>query len=144
MAQIVRSLSVDSIIVTRAADLANEALAHAIENREWRDYTGYLQDSLVWAIYIDGQLKRYSYLKPKQYDFALGKRKRTRKYREPRSYVMSVLMKKKGVSTSGLCIRFIAAMPYASGSNFKGRVIPHQPVIQHAMKYFKENLHRIT
>ena len=62
----------EGIVMKAFNKLGQEALAYAVTHRDWKDYTGNLQDSLGYGIFKNGSLIFWESLDKKQYDWALG------------------------------------------------------------------------
>lgn len=62
----------ETLILDVYKRIGQASLSYAVRNRDWKDYTGNLQESMGFGIFKNGSLVFWETLDSKQYNWALG------------------------------------------------------------------------
>lgn len=124
-------------ITTDAFKLLGQAgLSYAIQNREWKDYTGNLQDSMGYGIFKNGFLIFWETLDNKQYNWGYGERIENH---DPAPYgaqaALKVINSNYDIFSKGMRLLVVAGMSYA----LNVQNINLHEVITQAMSFTESN-----
>lgn len=116
IANAIRQVEQEAERITMAAfkKLGQAGLSYAVQYRDWKDYTGNLQDSMGYGIFKNGSLVFWETLDNKRYEFAYGYQV---KNHDPPPYgaqaALKVINSNTDMFSKGFRLLVVAGMSYA-------------------------------
>jgi len=126
----------ENLIIKAFKRLGQASLSYAVNNREWEDYTGNLQDSLGYGIFHNGSLIFWETLDNKQYEWHFGhKVTNVAEYPYGAQAALQLLNDNTDLFSNGYRLLVVAGMNYALNVE---NIHLHE-VLTQAMEFTEEN-----